>query len=246
MWMIGFGLDLSGYTTNGSSLVAVVSNGVLAKAVVLRNSAFAGGRSLTNRVLETTEAEAVDLKKCLDIGPVAVDVPIDLQNLPFSGEAEFLWELTRRPIDKALNAMPPFADRIGAPVARFSAILRRGNLRSRLGKNLFETYPSENFRRLGQGNDGERVSRHVAREEFCRKYTLDVSANSPDDLDALVCGIAAVAPEGDLLSSKEFHLDRGEIPTGFRILRRNPFERILLKQQDFSTWMAEQKATTSG
>jgi hypothetical protein len=244
--VIGFGLDLSGFSTNRTSLAAVVTHGEAAEAVLLRKSAFCGARDTNLLLREIVKAEAQDLRRCLDVGPVAVDIPIDLQNLLVPERAEVIWELTRRPIDKKLNAMPPLADRIGSPVARFAAIMREGNFANRLGKDLFETYPSENLRRLrSAATDFERrASRRDARQDFCRALAIEVSQANEDDLDAVLCALAAVAPEDSLVTEDEFQLDRGRTPKGFRILKRIPFSRVVLRQEDFSTWFTEQEAAS--
>jgi Protein of unknown function (DUF429) len=243
--MIGFGLDLSGYTTNKTSLAAVFANGSSAEAIVLRDSAFSARRTTNMSVRDAAEAEVSALRQCLGLGPVAVDIPIDLQNLLVPDQAVAIWELTRRPIDKTLNAMPPLADRIGAPVARFSAIMREGDFYHRLGNDLFETYPAENLRRLEfSGNyktkGSERLSeRDAACESLCRHLAFDGICRNDDDLDAIICALTAVAPEDALVSAKELGLEQGKLPTGFRILKRNPFSNIALKESDFSTWISE-------
>jgi hypothetical protein len=241
--VIGFGLDLSGYSTNKTSLAAVIANGDSAEAVILRGSAFSARRTTDMPILTAIKAETLALKQCLSVGPVAVDIPIDLQNLLFPDRAEVIWELTRRPIDKALNAMPPLADRIGAPVARFSAIMREGDFQHRLGNDLFETYPAANLKRMKfSGNykskGPEKVNeRRDACEELCRHLGFDKACHNDDDLDAIVCALTAVASEDALVSANEFGLDRNKLPNGFRILRRNPFCNIKLSESDFSTWI---------
>jgi hypothetical protein len=243
--VIGFGLDLSGYTTNKTSLAAIVAHGDSAEAVLLRNSAFSARRTTNMPVRVAVEAEVTALKQCLVLGPVAVDIPIDLQNLLVPDQAVSIWELTRRPIDKKLNAMPPLADRIGAPVARFSAIMRASDFRDRLGTDLFETYPAENLRRLEfsgkyKTQGLERLSeRHAACEDLCRHLTFDGVCRNDDDLDAIICALTAAAPEDALVSEKELGFDYGEIPDGFRILKRNPFRNIVLKESEFSAWISE-------
>jgi hypothetical protein len=188
------------------------------------------------------EAEANDLKRCLTIGSVAVDIPIDLQNLLVPAQAIAIWQLTRRPIDKKLNAMPPLADRIGAPVARFAAIMRQDDFQSRLGDDLFETYPAENLRRLEfPGNykalGSERLAeRNAALENLCRRLTFDGICQTDDDLDAIICALTAAAPQDALASAEELGLNQSDLPNGFRILKRNPFRSIALKESDFSTW----------
>jgi hypothetical protein len=242
--VIGFGLDLSGYSTNKTSLAAVVAKGEVGEAILLRRSAFSTRRNTDMRVRDAVKAEASDLKQCLALGPVAVDIPIDLQNLLVPDKAVAIWELTRRPVDKKLNAMPPLADRIGAPVARFSAIMREGDFHHRLGNDLFETYPAENLRRLEfSGNYKTKgfeklFEREAACENLCRHLTLDGVCHNDDDLDAIICALTAVAPKDALVSAKELGLDQGKLPTGFRILKRNPFRNIVLRESEFSSWVS--------
>jgi len=243
--VIGFGLDLSGYTTNKTSLAAVVANGDSAEAILLRNSAFSARRTTDMSVRDAIEDETLALKRCLGVGPVAVDIPIDLQNLLFPDRAEAIWELTRRPIDRTLNAMPPLADRIGAPVARFSAIMREGDFYDRLGTDLFETYPAQNLKRINfSGNYKSKRSERLnetraACEDLSRHLTFDRACHSDDDLDAIICALTAVAPEDALVSKSEFGLDYNRLPSGFRLLKRNPFRSIIWREADFSTWMSE-------
>ncbi len=236
--MIGFGLDLSGYTTQRTSLAAAVVRGQAVEAVLLKNSALSIRRATDMSVEEVVGADVCELTRCLDIGPVAVYIPIDLQHLLAPQRAEKIWELTRRPIDKRLNGMAPLADRIGAPVARFAAILRKGGFESRLGKDLFETYPSENLRRIY----GQNLTRPAARERFCRNFSLDVP--NDDDLDAVVCAIAAVVPDDAVVTAAEFDLGGYCLPNGFRILKRAPFERITVTECDFAIWMTDQRCPT--
>jgi hypothetical protein len=245
--VIGFGLDLSGYTTNKTSLAAIIPDGEAAEAVLLRKSAFAIPRTTDMLVQDAVEAEARDIKRCLDIGPLAVDIPIDLQHLLAPDGAVAIWELTRRPVDKKFGAMAPLADRIGAPVARFSAIMRKANLYGRLGEDLFETYPAEILRRLEfAGNYKLRDSRkeqerRLACEALCRFLVFDRALYDDDDLDAIICALAAVAPDDSRVTAAEFDLGSHQPPLGFRILKRNPFAKIAWRESDFATWIASRR-----
>ena len=147
--MIGFGLDLAGYTTKKTSLAAIEVIKRSAHVTLLRHSAFAQVRATTLSVESVVREESSDVERCLNLGPLAVDIPIDLQGLPYPPTAKQIWELTKRPIDRKLRAMPPFADRIGAPVVRFAAVMRSAKLEERLGKSLFETYPTAIWQQLG-------------------------------------------------------------------------------------------------
>jgi len=193
-------------------------------------------------VRDAVKAEAGVLKQCLDVGPVAVDIPIDLQNLLAPDDAKAIWELTHRPIDKKLRAMAPLADRIGAPVARFSAIMREGAFSDHLGNNLFEAYPAENLRRLRFSGDYkakglERLNeKRAACERLCHHLGISSDRDNDDDLDAIICAMTAVASKDALVSPDELGLDVDRLPKGFRILNRNPFTNIAVTEQDFSTW----------
>jgi len=146
--MIGFGIDLAGYTTGKTSLAVIEITGRRAEATLLRGSALLLKRESSDAVKEILRQEAAVLRRCLAIGPVAVDIPIDLQDLTNADRAEYIWQLTRRPIDWAMRAMPPLADRIGAPTKRFAAIMREGKFADLLGERLFEAYPDGTLRTL--------------------------------------------------------------------------------------------------
>lgn len=146
--MIGFGLDLAGYTTNKTSLAAIEFREKVANVTLLRHSSFAQERATTSSVELVVREEASDLQRCMKAGPVAVDIPIDLQGLPYPPKPREIWELTRRPIDKELRPMPPFAERIGAPVVRFAAMVRGARAANAVGKSIFETYPTAIWQKL--------------------------------------------------------------------------------------------------
>jgi Protein of unknown function (DUF429) len=240
--VIGFGLDLAGYTTNKTSLAAVESDEKRAKVVLLRHSAFARKRATSSHLKEAVEEEGCDLERCIKLGPLAVDIPIDLQGLPHPTAPTEIWELTKRPIDKKLGAMAPFADRIGAPVVRFAAIRDRANFGGILGGNLFETYPKATLQKLGI-IAGVYKSHQKQRAEACaeactllsKRLRIEPVLQNDDDIDAVICAVTAVAPEDHLCAPEEYGIDR--IPLGFRLLKKNPFEEIRVDEADFSKWM---------
>ena len=241
--MIGFGIDLAGYTTGKTSLAAVEIEGRIAKATLLRDSALSMKRESGNALAKILLQEAAVLRRCLEMGPVAVDVPIDLQGLPNPDRAAYLWELTRRPIDKAVNAMPPLADRIGAPVARFAAILREGKLTDFLGERLFEAYPAGTLKALKidagryKGKDG--VEALIA---LCETLKIEPPVTSDDDIDAVICAITAAAPSNGLLDALRLKVP-GPMPKGFRIPATLSFERVLTNVAPFEDWMMEREAS---
>lgn len=178
--MIGFGIDLAGYTTGGTSLAAIETEGQAARVTLLRGSALSLKRDSADVLSEVLTQEASVMRRCLTLGPVAVDIPVDLQGLPNVDRAEFIWQLTRRPIDRAERGMAPFADRIGAPVARFRAIMQHAKLDDALRRNLFETYPTAIWRKL-EINPGVYKSRRKeqakARTEACTALCKTLGLN---------------------------------------------------------------------
>jgi hypothetical protein len=75
--------------------------GQTASLTLLRGSALSLERDSGEVLNEVLIQEASVMRRCLAVGPVAVDIPIDLKGLPNVDRAEFVWQLTRRPIDRA-------------------------------------------------------------------------------------------------------------------------------------------------
>jgi Protein of unknown function (DUF429) len=240
--VIGFGLDLAGYTTGKTSLAAIEPEAKRAEVTLLRNSAFARRRATTSSLELAVQEESYDLERCVKLGHVAVDIPIDLQGLPFAPRAREIWELTKRPIDKKLRAMAPFADRIGAPVSRFAAIMVHAKFGKVLGERLFETYPTAIWQKLGiiageyKSRQKERAkARKEACIALCSKLRIEPSLKNDDDIDAVICAVTAIASEDHLCKTEEYGVER--LPCGFRLLKSNPFELIRVNEQNFSEWM---------
>jgi len=107
--MFGFGLDLAGYTTGTTCFAAAERGGHDVEAVIFRGSVFSPKAKWKSDAPHSPilKAEVETLQRCLHLGNVAVDVPIDLQELRAPSKATRIWELTNRPIDKAFNALPP-------------------------------------------------------------------------------------------------------------------------------------------
>src|SRR5215831_12042114 len=249
--MIGFGLDLSGYSTRGTTLAAVQISGDTADAVILQGSAFSRYRHGVDDASKALREEREALSWCLACGPVAVDVPIDLQGLPAPDGGEFIWELTKRPVDYAFEALAPLADRLGACVARFKAVIATDELRLELGRRMFETYPAGILRLMGtrykgyKGNAGRDLRNTIARELGCPPCNL-----SDHELDAIICAVTAVAPDGYRLEGKRLVQRMHKIdpftemtplgdraPTGFVLLERWPVRRLTVAREDFEPWI---------
>jgi hypothetical protein len=236
--MIAFGIDLAGYSTGKTSLAAIEVNERFASAVILRKSALSQKRDGTANADEALAADTAIVRRCLAIGPVAVDIPIDLQGLPDDIAVDTVWSLTYRPIDRALNAMPPLADRIGAPVVRFRWIMRHGNFEHLLGTSLFEAYPAATLRQLSikvQQYKGK--SNSIGLGNLCDELKFSSHVKSDDDIDAIICAIAAAAPSDALFDAASLNV-KGELPRGFRIPKSVAFDGIDVKEADFDVWMS--------
>jgi hypothetical protein len=241
--MIGFGIDLAGYTTGKTSLAAIEIHGRAAKATLLRGSALSARRKSGDALKEFLSQEVSVLRRCLAVGPVAVDVPVDLQGLPNPDGAEYIWQLTRRPIDRAVRAMPPFADRIGAPVARFAAIMREGGFAGLVGERLFEAYPAATLRMLkikaGRYKD---VKVGKALISLCTTLKIEPLVENDDDIDAIICAITAALPADAIYDANAFMV-QGPMPKGFRIPKSLAFRRIGTSVAPFETWMAAREGS---
>jgi|GEM_PF-2899924 len=253
--MIGFGLDLSGYSTGGTKLAAVQIKGDTAVAVILHGSAFSTYRHGVDDAQIALAEEQENLSECLAFGPIAVDVPIDLQGLPAPENCTFIWEFTKRPVDYAFGAMAPLADRLGACVARFKAVLASSKLQSELGRRLFETYPAATLALLGIPN---KRYKGVTGRDLCHaisnKLGFDDCNLTDHEVDAIICAVTVAAPiecrlEGKRLLQRMHETDpftemitsgRKE-PAGFVLLDQWPCRRLEISKEDFGTWMKKQR-----
>jgi hypothetical protein len=242
--MIGFGIDIAGYTTGKTSLAVVEIEGQTARATLLRDSALSIRRDSDSQLKQILSDEVAVLRRCLAMGPVAVDIPIDLQGLTNPDSAEYIWELTLRPIDRAVKAMPALADRIGAPVARFAAIMREGNFTALLGERLFEAYPAGTLKMLkikaGKYKGKDSVGALIS---LCTTLKIEPQVENDDDVDAIICAITAAVPADSVRTANEFKI-QGSMPKGFRIPRSLSFAKIATMDASFESWMAAREAST--
>ena len=225
------GLDLAGYSTGKSALARAedeCSSGTV-RVRIISGHPFSDKRK-RKHVLDVNPEQA-QIRSMLAEGRLCVDIPIDLQGLmdidpPQEGkncaDMPFVWERTLRPVDYAFGALPPLADRIGSPVARFRTILPEQQ-RDQLGQRLWETYPRAIIERLTEQNrpykngaavfDGEKwipmtkgTACHDRLADIANRIGLTagdgISVND-DELDAAVCAVAGVAPRRALLCGHE-------------------------------------------
>ena len=275
---VGFGLDLAGYGQGKTSLAAIEPKGNAADVTLLLKSVFSPKRKfdLNEPLAKIVTLEIQTLRTCLVSGPVAIDVPIDLQNLRAPKSCKRPWELTFRPVDKALTALAPLASLIGAPVARFRHIVEEGQFivpkssqDFETQNTIFETYPKGTLR-LWWSDDDKDVKEYKnkkdakkaanARRNLCARLNvrLDevIEELTDDDIDAILCSLAAVAVESEVWTEddlkrrlkerfgegrhklSEEDVANARLPKNYRILKaHNPFTEIRVKAKPFDDWM---------
>ena len=251
--MIGFGIDLAGFSKHRSTVLAIIqAEECQAEVVLLEGSPF-GRRLSDTEFVDRLKSETAALQKLLKIGPVAIDVPIDLQGLPLRRVTE-AWQLTKRPVDEEFDALPPLASWLGACVARFAAILPDELREKDLGVRMFETYPAASLQRRF-GKDDPDVKQYKladknkkqiaidARQGLSRRLgiTCEGQALTHDELDAVICALAAIATPQYLLTEREYNLQNSyALPTGYRVLNKTTqFGRIKARREPFDKWAAK-------
>jgi hypothetical protein len=216
---------------------------------LLRNSALSKSYPSRAHLSEVVAAECEAMTAMAHLGPIAIDVPIDLQQIGNSKEAEFVWQLYKRPIDQAFNAMPTLADRIGAPYARMQAILSHSNGTLRLDENVFETYPKALLqtitKKTWKGLKGSEARHHEARKRLCDELGW-CELETDHDLDAVLCAVAAGADDGTriagaaldaLISDKLPDCLNCRAPQGFILLQGAVPTIAAVEQEDFNDWI---------
>ena len=250
--MLGFGLDLAGYTTGNTSFAAVERKGDFAEATLFTNSVYSPKVKWQSgdQLSEVLGKEVETLRRCLQLGHVAVDAPIDLQDLGKPESAKRIWELTYRPIDKAFNALSPVADRIGAAVGRFRAIVIAGRFDALLGLSLFETYPEGTWKMLKLESKGyKNKSGKDIRDRLCSTCGISPQLGNDHDIDAVVCALTASASADEVCKQVDYthRLSKltGEhiykIPKGYRLLKAFP-RATGVKSEDFEAWMKRKES----
>lgn len=122
---ISFGIDLAGYSSGKTGVAAVLKESTDVHIFIAKKLAPFSVRIKGHQKIETVVAEeARIIGNMLKKGPVLVDAPIDLQNLDDLGKLKpsRIWQLTKRPVDQALDGLAPSADKIGSPAARIRFI----------------------------------------------------------------------------------------------------------------------------
>lgn len=212
---VAFGLDFSGFSREGGSILAacVLGPGSTGRVEILESPVLGASRGGQERFDGWLIKQRQLVLRCLEVGRLAVDIPIDLQGLPFPTEAEAAWQLTLRPVDRATKALPALASFLGAPVARFLHLLP--DAQKLIADCLFETYPAATFtflpatKKLAKSSDrihykGTKKRKDGTDPAEIRRQLLSalriapqVEADLGDDrIDAAVCAVTACFQAG--------------------------------------------------
>lgn len=216
-----FGLDIAGYSTGKSGFVRVdrKDDNSIEITVFKGHSLAKICDAKTSLEDDIVKNEKELLIACCKKGRLLVDIPIDLQGLPCPNNVRFIWELVKRPVDFAFDAMPPLADRIGSPVARFLNLFSsiQEEFKDPLGKQIFETYPAGSLKLLNvslkclnlpfnkyknqqttfkNGRWNSENGEQLAQIANCIKLISEKEITLNDDeLDAIICAITGVVEE---------------------------------------------------
>lgn len=237
-----FGIDLAGYSTGKSVCAVAEDDRSRIRVTILVGCPFSEVQRTTNTLEPILSREVQFLKSLLDQGPVAVDVPIDLRALSPRRGAGHIWELTLRPIDRALGALPALADRIGAATARFQKILHIGQFRDSLGRRLFETYPAGSLRSLKlahRGYKGKASSALAKRKALASALNMRQCELSDDELDAAICAVTAL-PNYRLMGhdlANRLDLSPRSLPAGYILLGKLPAVAVTVAREHVSRWL---------
>lgn len=213
-----FGLDIAGYAggNSGFARADLGTDGVI-RVTIYDGHVFGGRLKGSDPLGAVAEAEQQVLRACCDIGVLLVDTPVDLQGLPRAANPYFTWELTKRSVDYAFEALAPLANLIGAPVARFQnmlSALREMDFSEGFDR-VFETYPAATLKLLGLWSSGYGSQpARFGRGRWQGGPLADIAnslgmggeegdAFDGDDFDAALCAITGVVDEDRLLRGEE-------------------------------------------
>jgi len=213
-----YGFDIAGYAGGNSGFArADLGDEGAIQITVYEGHVFGWRLRGAEPLGAVAEAEQRVLRACAMIGDVLVDTPVDLQGLPDPRNAYFTWELVKRPVDYAFDALAPLANLIGAPVARFQNMLStlRAEEAGEGFDHVFETYPAKTLKLLGlwssgYGNQPMRFThgRWEGGPLACIANNLGVVGEegdtvNGDEFDAAICALTGVVDESRLLRGQE-------------------------------------------
>jgi hypothetical protein len=245
-----YGLDLAGYSTKGSALAKAERTGDAITVTIMRGNVFAKQAAGTDNLAAVSNPEVNELKRLMKDAPVYVDVPIDLQGLPAPADATKVADLTKRPIDQALGALPPLADKIGSYVARMQHLRRRLTKdlgQDPLGNDLYETYPAASLKQSGHSSEGYKGTAEFDGTQWIglgEKKDAEQKKNNTlagllnnlqwkatkgfrlvhDEFDAAICALTGLdnGLKGDDLKKTARLTNDQSLPAGYIILKSLP------------------------
>lgn len=256
---ISYGIDLSGFS-KGMTAIARAEKAKGSEFIQIRiidEECFRTFHEGADKIEDIGWKESECIGRYLKEGPVYVDAPIDLQGLPNPVNPHFVWQLTMRPVDRAFNALPPLADRIGYIVSRFKFCMRTLKPEC-LGESIFETYPAASLGLMNlinktykgnavfketkwQGLTVDKRDRNLALllNELGWTASFGMELDS-DEFDAALCAVTGVMPDGALLKGVGLKQHINEIlenkfkaglvydaPEGYVLLRKAPGPAII-------------------
>lgn len=174
-----------------------------------------------------------------------VDIPIDLQGLPWVPDPLFVWQTKQRVVDRVFDGLRPLASNIGAQTADFqflaveAGILSGPDKRSsndNLGTTLFEAYPRATLSKAIDGGIPPYKQRNAAtsdRLEMQRELGVrkPVDNLNHDQIDAIIC--ALVGAGGFTSLTKRKLTDEWKKWTAKKKHPKHPATDILREPPDF-------------
>lgn len=244
-----WGLDIAGFSTNKSILALAeinTDNKIGIKLYhnnpfnIIRNSNMILSSAIENEVRFISNY--ITSNNC----KIFIDTPLDIQVLLDSSSHRYIWQLTKRPVDKSFGALSPLADRIGSSVARTKYLISKSTTDKLLGYNIFETYPAGSLQCLGLPHTGYKKKPALwsrgkwddGLNNLPSKLNIKSKYNkltiTDDDLDATLCALCGVVDDDYTLKGSQLdehittRINNGityKAPTGYVLLqlpKRNP------------------------
>lgn len=256
---VSHGIDLTGFSKGMTAIARAekAKGDGVTEIRIIDEECFRTIHEGADKIAEIGWKESECIERYLLEGPVYINAPIDLQGLPNPVNPHFVWQLTMRPVDRAFNALPPLADRIGYIVGRFRFCMR--TLKPGfLGVSFFETYPAASLGLMNlinktykgnavfketkwQGLTIDKRDRNLAKllNELGWTASSEMELDS-DEFDAALCAVTGVMPDGALLKGdglkkhindvleKKFGAGHDfDAPEGYVLLKKLPGAAII-------------------
>lgn len=225
MGKVAWGLDLAGLSNPKQGLARAERDNNKSISIKIYN------KHPFKQIKRSTEPPQVEkrinmLNKC---NPIYIDSPIDTQSLPDSICVEYVWQITKRAIDKCFNALSPYGSNMGSYVSQVKCLLQKSDLQ--LNRNLFETYPRASLYLLHKSigyksskceikvkcnNNIWSPSANNSTNKYMNKYyglsclcnelglkATDDTVITDNEFDAIICSLCGVVDDRHLLKDCE-------------------------------------------